>query len=120
MPVKPGPNSDAMALAAAWRKQQAAQQKPAIDVHHDVTATKNPPVIHPATPKPTGETPAECQGCTIHKECRTILKLWYKRAPRPELVRAWYQLIDQKARQMVCLSKMQAPQDNRFSLRREK
>jgi len=37
-----------------WRVQQAklatTQQKPAIDVHHDVIATEKPAVIHPATP----------------------------------------------------------------------
>lgn len=120
MPVKPGPNPDAMALAAVWRKQQATQQKPAIDVHHDVIATDKPAVIHSDTPKPSGETPEECKNCGVAKECKTVLKLWYQKKPRPQLVQAWYQLIDQKARQMVCLSKMQAPQDNRFSLRREK
>jgi len=106
MPVKPGPNPDAIALAAAWRRQQAAQQKPAIDVHHDVTTEEKQPVIHTDTQKPTGETPAECQNCTISKKCKTVLKMWYQRKPRPELVRAWVRLADEHAADMPCLSEL--------------
>jgi hypothetical protein len=103
-----------------WRAQQATQQKPAKDVHHGNAATDKQPVILPDTPKSTGETPGECVKCTVAKKCKIVLKMWYQHAPRPELVRAWCQFIDQSAGDMVCLSKMQAPQDIRFSLRRDK
>lgn len=103
------PNSDALALNAAWKRQQAAlltttQQKPAIEPRIEAPATEKPAVIHQQAPKPAGQTPPECQGCTVHKECRAVLKLWHKRKPRPELARAWCRLIDQNAGQMVCLS----------------
>jgi len=99
------------AINAAWKRQQAILttttcHSPAIDVHHDVTAMDKQPVIHPDTQKPTGETPAECQNCTISKKCKTVLKMWYQRKPRPELVRAWNQLIKQHAADMPCLSEL--------------
>jgi hypothetical protein len=107
------PNSDAIALNKAWKQQQqqkrqAAQQKPAEVVHHDVIAADKPAVIHPGTPVQQGATPAECQNCNVHKKCRAILKLWHKRKPRPELARAWCQLIDQAAPEMPCLSALRS------------
>jgi len=44
------PDREGALINALWRKQQAKQQKPAIDVHHDVTATDKQPVILPDTP----------------------------------------------------------------------
>lgn len=115
---------------AQWRKEQGLpptkQQKPVKDVHHDVTAAKPKPVIHPATPKPSGETPAECRDCAVSKECKSVLKMWYQHAPRPQLVRAWCNLIDLNAGQMPCLSGLRsdtpadAQQNNKFSLREMK
>jgi hypothetical protein len=61
-------------------------------------------VIHSDTKKPTGETPEECAKCSISKKCKIILKLWYQHAPRPQLVRAWVQLVDEHAADMPCLS----------------
>lgn len=109
------PNSDALALNAAWKRQhqakkQAGEQKPAIEPRIEATTTEKPPVLHQQAPKPAGETPAECQGCSIHKECRAVLKMWHRHAPRPELARAWCQLIDEHAKDMVCLSGLQGVQ----------
>lgn len=104
------PNSDALALNAAWKRQQAklttTQQKPDMKPRHDVVTAEKAALILPTTLKPAGETPAECQGCSIHKGCRAVLKLWHKKKPRPELARAWCKLIDQNAGQMVCLSQL--------------
>ena len=106
---------EGMEINRLWKaqqaKQQAAQQKAVKEAHHDVTATEKPAVIHPDTPKPataSGTTPEECKVCSVSKECKVILKLWYQHAPRPELVRAWCKLIDQHAPDMCCLSMMEA------------
>jgi len=105
------PDREGAAINAAWKRQQAAlttttRQKPAIDVHHNVTATEKPPVILPDTPKPTGETPEECVKCPVSKKCKIVLKLWYKHAPRPDLVRGWVRLVDEHAADMPCLSEL--------------
>lgn len=51
----PDPWNTGAEMNRHWRAQQArltttAQQKPAIDVHHDVIATEKQPVIHQDTP----------------------------------------------------------------------
>lgn len=108
MPHRP-PNNDALAMNAAWKAQQAkkqaaAQQKPIAEPRQALPAAKPEPVVQKDTSKPTGETPEECRNCTVSKKCKNIMRLWYKHTPRPQLVRAWCSLIDQHAREMVCLS----------------
>jgi hypothetical protein len=55
--------------------------------------------------------PAECKECTVRVQCKAVLALWHQKAPRPDLARAWCQLIDQNAGGMLCLSQQLNPQD---------
>lgn len=113
-------NPDALSYNREWRKAQGLPTQPRqnamVSPHKGHTEPEKPAVIHPTTPEPAGETPQECRECTVSKECKAILKLWYKKKPRPELVRAWCRLMDTRAVDMICLSKLTTKVD----LRRDK
>jgi hypothetical protein len=102
------PNADALAYNAAWKRQQMKQQAPQQNANKGPRQAplkvEKPPVMQQGTPKANGETPEECRNCTLAKECKKIMRLWYQHTPRPELVRAWVQLVDEHAEEMVCLS----------------
>jgi len=119
-------NPDAVAYNAAWRaeqaKQRAAQQNANTKPHIDVAATEKPVVIHPTPRSQDMRGPAECEGCLVRPECKSVLKLWHQHKPRPDLARAWCQIIDQNAAQMICLSGIRETDPEgvtttRFSLR---
>jgi len=115
-PYKPR-DTAGLEMNRLWKQQQARlhplQQNVMAEPRQGHTEPETPAVIHPTTPEPAGETPQECRECTVSKECKAILKLWYKKKPRPVLARAWCAFFDAKALQCVCLSKT----TTRFSLR---
>ena len=110
-------NPDALAYNQQWKKQQGLptqpQQNAMVSPHQGHTEPETVPVLSKTTPEPAGETPQECRECTVAKECKAILKLWYKKKPRHVLARAWCAFFDANALQCVCLSKV----TTRFSLR---
>ena len=88
------------------------QQKPDNKPRIEATTTEKLALIQQQAPKPAAQKPkiqnqqgpGECEKCQVRPACKTVLKLWHQHAPRPELARAWCRLIDEHAKDMVCLS----------------
>ena len=105
--MRPIPISDGWGAEYSkwWKSQRAAQQNAMVGSAIEVTAQEKPPVIHPATPQKQDGNP-ECVNCTVKKNCQGIMRMWAKRAARPDIVRAWIKMSDDHAPEMICLSKL--------------
>jgi len=77
-----------------------------------IPSSEKPPVVPqqpqqmPKKQQQDQEGPPECKECAARPDCKKVLKLWHERAPRPDLARGWYDLIEKNKAQMNCLSGM--------------
>lgn len=90
-----------------WKEQEAKKhpkETPAAKPANVVPTQDKKPVVLPSPPKGNMRGPEECEGCTVRDSCKQVLKLWHQHVPRPALARAWCELIDKRAHDMVCLT----------------
>ena len=108
-----------------WKLQQAAKAKSQNGTLNTTALSQTPTETPASVPivannpdsqtspqqqaKPQSPTPEECRDCPVKSECKHVMKLWHKRAPRPDLSRGWNDLIQKNKALMPCLSGVKEP-----------